>query len=285
MSITSSSVLVEMNISVWTANKIDKSATDKVVSDNAAVQNAAQVRKNLMAGTSMRKDIADYAAGCRLWHNTRTLPWADKGARLLATSLFMDYKAEANMRRATFDKMVDNFMVQYPSLVQTANNYLGTLFNPEDYPSADEVREKFGFRLVFSPVPESSDFRLQVAEQDLHDLRQQYEESFNDRIADAMREPWDRLHKLLTGMSEKLTDAEGEDESKKRYHDTLITNAQSLCSMLTHLNITKDPQLEQARRDLEITMLGADIDAIKESPEVRKGMKNKLDAILKQYEW
>lgn len=285
MSITSSSVMVEMNISVWTANKIDKSATDKVVSDNLAVQNAAQVRKNLMAGTSMRKDIADYAAGCRLWHNTRTLPWADKGARLLATSLFMDYKAEANVRRATFDKMVDNFMVQYPSLVQTANNYLGTLFNAEDYPSPDKVREKFGFRLVFSPVPEAGDFRLQVAEQDLNDLRQQYEESFNLRLSDAMREPWDRLHKLIAGMSEKLTDADGEDENKKRYHDTLITNAQSLCGMLTHLNITKDPQLEQARRDLEITMLGADIDAIKESPEVRKGMKDKLDAILKQYEW
>jgi hypothetical protein len=285
MSITSSAVLVEMNISVWTANKLDKSATEKVVSDNAAVQNAAQVRKNLMAGTTLRKDIADYAAGCRLWHNTRTLPWADKGARLLATSLFMDYKNEVNVRRDTFNKMVDNFMVQYPSLVQTANNYLGTLFNPEDYPSPDEVRDKFGFRLVFSPVPEAADFRLQVAEQDLQDLRQQYEDSFNDRIADAMREPWDRLHKLLLGMSEKLTDADGEDETKKRYHDTLITNAQSLCSMLTHLNITKDPQLEQARRDLELTMLGADIDIIKESPEVRKGMKDKLDAILKQYEW
>jgi hypothetical protein len=274
-----------MNISVWTANKLDKSATEKVVSDNAAVQNAAQVRKNLMAGTTLRKDIADYAAGCRLWHNTRTLPWADKGARLLSTSLFMDYKSEANVRRDTFNKMVDTFIQQYPSLVQTANNYLGTLFNPEDYPSVDEVRDKFGFRLVFSPVPESGDFRLQVAEQDLNDLRQQYESNFNDRLAEAMREPWDRLHKLLTGMSEKLTDVEGEDESKKRYHDTLITNAQSLCSLLTHLNVTKDAKLEQARRDLELTMLGADIDAIKESPEVRKGMKDKLDAILKQYEW
>jgi hypothetical protein len=285
MSITSSAVLVEMNISVWTANKLDKSATEKVVSDNAAVQNAAQVRKNLMAGTTMRKDIADYAAGCRLWHNTRTLPWADKGARLLSTSLFMDYKSEVNVRRDTFNKMVDNFILQYPSLVQTANNYLGTLFNSEDYPSVDEVRSKFGFRLVFSPVPESGDFRLQVAEQDLQDLRQQYESNFNDRVADAMREPWDRLHKMLVGMSEKLTDVDGEDENKKRYHDTLITNAQSLCSMLTHLNITKDPKLEQARRDLELTMLGADIDNIKESPEVRKGMKDKLDAILKQYEW
>jgi hypothetical protein len=274
-----------MNISVWTANKLDKSATEKVVSDNSAVQNAAQVRKNLMAGTTLRKDIADYAAGCRLWHNTRTLPWADKGARLMPTSLFLEYKQEANIRRDTFNKMADDFIAQYPALVQTTNNYLGTLFNHEDYPSVDEVRDKFGFRLVFSPVPESGDFRLQVAEQDLNDLRQQYEENFSSRLADAMREPWDRLHKLLTGMSEKLTDVDGEDETKKRYHDTLITNAQSLCAMLTHLNITKDPQLEQVRRDLELTMLGADIDAIKESPEVRKGMKDKLDAILKQYEW
>lgn len=285
MSITSSSVLVEMNISVWTANKMDKSATEKVVADNSAVQNAAQVRKNLMAGTTLRKDIADYAASCRLWHNTRTLPWADKGARLLPTSLFMDYKSEVNVRRDTFNKMVDNFIIQYPALVQTANNYLGTLFNPNDYPSVDEVRSKFGFKLVFSPVPEAGDFRLQVAEQDLAALRQQYEDSFKDRLADAMREPWDRLHKLLTGMSQKLTDVEGEDESKKRYHDTLITNAQGLCSMLTHLNVTNDPKLEQARRDLEVTMLGADIDVIKESADVRRDMKNKLDAILKQYEW
>lgn len=285
MSITSSAVTVELNISVWTANKLDKSATEKVVSDNAAVSNAAQVRKNLMAGTTLRKDIADYAAGCRLWHNTRTLPWADKGARLLATSLFMDYKTEANMRKRTFDTMVDNFLQNYPALVQTAHNYLGNLFNPEDYPNVDDVRDKFGFRLVFSPVPEAGDFRLQVAEQDLYELRQQYEESFSSRLADAMREPWDRLHKMLVGMSEKLTDVEGEDELKKRYHDTLITNAQSLCSMLTHLNITKDPKLEQARRELELTMLGADIETIKESPEVRKDMKTRLDAILKQYEW
>jgi hypothetical protein len=287
MSITSSAVLVEMNISVWTANKLDKDATNKVVTDAAAVANAAQVRKNLMAGTTMRKDIADYAAGSRLWHNTRTLPWSDKGPRLLPTSLFLDYKAEANVRRDTFNRMVDDFMQAYPALVQTAQNYLGSLANLDDYPSEDEVREKFGFRLVFSPMPEAGDFRLDVAAQELDDLRQQYDAAFNTRLADAMREPWERLHKLLSAMSEKLTDTEqsGDDEPKKRYHDTLITNAQGLCSMLTHLNVTKDPKLEEARRQLELVMVGADIDQIKESPEVRKGIKDKLDAILKQYEW
>lgn len=286
MSITSSSVLVEMNISVWTANKLDKTETEKVIVGNSAVKDAAQVRKNLMAGTNMRKEIDNYAAGCRLWHNAQTLPWADKGARLMPTSLFMAYKAEANVRRDTFNQMVDNFVAHYPALVQTAQNYLGGLFKAEDYPSAEEVRNKFGFRLVFSPVPEAGDFRLDVGVQDLQDLRQQYESNFNDRLADAMREPWDRLHKLLADMSKKLTDASSEEEQgKRRYHDTLITNATSLCGLLTHLNVAKNPKLEEARRQLEQTMIGADIDSIKESAEVRASMKSKVDAILSTFEW
>lgn len=286
MSITASSVLVEMNISVWTANKKDVDATNAILSNNSAASDGGQFRKNLMAGTSVRKEISDYAAGCRLWHNTQTLPWMDRGARLMPTSLFMDYKSQANVRRDTFNKMVDNFVTAYPTLVQTAQSYLGKLFNSDDYPSAEEVRSKFGFRLIFSPVPESGDFRLQVAAQDLQDLREQYEENFNARLADAMREPWERLHKLLKSTSEKLTDKQTEEEQKKtRYHDTLITNAQELCSLLTHLNITKDPQLEQARRQLESIMLVADIDDIKESAEARASIKSKVDAVLAQYEW
>ena len=47
MSIASSAVLVELNISVWPANKLDKSATDAVIADNSAGKHSAQVRKNL----------------------------------------------------------------------------------------------------------------------------------------------------------------------------------------------------------------------------------------------
>lgn len=284
MSITSSAVQVEMNISVWTANKLDRGQTDKVTGDNHAVHNAAQVRKNLMAGTAARKNIADYAASCRLWHNKHTLPWADKGPRLLPTSLFMDYKKEVDLRRATFERFTSDFITNYPALIKTANNYLGTLFDIDDYPSAEEIREKFGFRLVFSPVPDSGDFRLDVPANELEEVKQQYDTDFEERVADAMREPWGRLHKLLTGMSEKLTDHEDE-ETKKRYHETFITNAQGLCEMLTHLNITNDPALEKARQQLENAMLGADIEELKESSNSREIMKSNVDAILKQYDW
>jgi hypothetical protein len=285
MSISSSAVLVELNISVWTANKLDKGATDSVLVSNSASSGSAQVRKNLMAGTDKRKKIADYAARARLYHNQTTLSWSDKGARLLPTSLFMDYKSNMNVYQSNMTTMIEDFYANYADLIDLAKHHMGALFNPYDYPSIEELRSKFGFRLVFSPLPEGGDFRLDIPKADMDELGEQYESAFNDRLKDAMKEPWDKLHKNLVHISEKLTDIEGDDESKKRYHDTLITNAQELCGLLTHLNITKDPLLEQARRELELTMLGVDIDSIKDYPDVRSKVKSKVDDILKKFDW
>jgi hypothetical protein len=285
MSISSSAVLVELNISVWTANKLDKGATDIVLASNSASSGSAQVRKNLMAGTDKRKKIADYAARARLYHNQTTLSWSDKGARLLPTSLFMDYKQNMNVYQSNMKTMIEDFYANYADLIDLAKHHMGDLFNPYDYPSIEELRNKFGFRLVFSPLPEGGDFRLDIPKADMDELGEQYESAFNDRLKDAMREPWDKLHKNLVHISEKLTDIEGDDESKKRYHDTLITNAQELCGLLTHLNITKDPLLENARRSLELTMLGVDIEDIKEHAEVRQSVKSKVDDILKKFDW
>ena len=283
MSIASSSLLVELNISVWTANKLDKHTTSQLVAHNNASVDAAQVRKNLMAGTTLRKDIADFAASCRLWHNLKTLPWSDRGARLLPTSLFLYYKDEANKRKAQFDHMVEFFLREYPTLQAQAQQSLGALYDPNDYPSANEVASKFGFRMVFTPLPEAGDFRLDVANEELEDLRRQYDHNLNERINEAMQSQWGKLHDMLTNMSGKLTEPEGED--KRRWHDTFISNAREMCQMLTHLNVTKDPKLEEARTKLERAIIGVDIDAIKEDADVRIEVKDKLDAILKDYEW
>jgi len=284
MSISSSALLVELNISVWPASKLDREVTDKVNTDASAVRGASQTKKNLFAGTSLRKDISDFAARVRLYHNKHTLPWADKGERMLPTALFMDYKQTMNGFEQTFNMMCTNFFVEYPRLVADAPNNLGSMYKAEDYPEIEEVRMKFGFRRAVKPIPESGDFRLDIPAHDLAEMKNDYEKQYSDRLAEAMREPWERLHKTLVGMSEKLTDIEG-DESKKRYHDTLISNPIELCGLLTKLNVTNDPKLEEARRQLELTMLGADIESIKEDADSRSALKSKVDAILGKFDW
>ena len=284
MSISSSALLVELNISVWPASKLDREVTDKVNTDASAVRGASQTKKNLFAGTSLRKDISDFAARVRLYHNKHTLPWADKGERMLPTALFMDYKQTMNGFEQTFNMMCNNFYLEYPRLVADAPNNLGSMYKAEDYPEIEEVRMKFGFRRAVKPIPESGDFRLDIPAHDLVEMKNDYEKQYSDRLAEAMREPWERLHKTLVGMSEKLTDIEG-DDSKKRYHDTLISNPIELCGLLTKLNVTNDPKLEEARRQLELTMLGADIESIKEDADSRSALKSKVDAILDKFDW
>jgi hypothetical protein len=196
----------------------------------------------------------------------------------------MEYKQNMNTIERTMNAMIDDFFLSYDDLVLDAKLHLGSLFDPSDYPSIHGLRDKFGFKLVFSPLPESNDFRLDIPQQEMQELSGKYESAFNDRLNDAMQENWSKLHKTLTHMSEKLTETEDEN-SVKRYHDSLVTNATELCGLLTHLNITKDPKLEEARRSLELTMLGVGIEDIKDSPVVRSNVKNKVDEILNKFNW
>jgi hypothetical protein len=286
MSITSSTILVELSMSVWTANKLDRVATNTVISDNQAAYGAAQVHKNLMAGTTLRKEIAEYSSSCYAWHCRNTVPWADRGPRLLPTSMFIDYKSELNVRKAKFEALTEEFCTFYPGWLdqqvaaQTARS-LGGMFNIADYPSVDEVRSKFGFRAAFTPVPESGDFRVDIPRHDLEEVKQRYDEEFDSRLAGAMQEPWNRLYTVLKALSAKLEDG----DEKKRYHDTLVSNATNLCALLTHLNITKDPALERARHEVESLMAGVTISDIKDSATLREGLKSKVDTILGGYEW
>lgn len=276
---------VDVNIATWGATTKDRSAGEVLTSTNGASQDSVSVIKNLMTGhNNPLKALTLFAAECRARHQFLTLPWANRGTRLLPAKLFQDYKQEVDKRKAKFDQMVEAFLREYPMLVDRMkqDNTLGTLFNPADYPSVNAVRNKFYFKVTFSPLPTANDFRIQMTDEAITMLRNQYEESFNERMADAMREPWERLYKALTHISEKLTDAEGE---KKRYFDTLLSNARDLCDLLGSLNVTNDTRLEKARQDVLTALQGTSIEMIREHAHVRADVKAKVDAVLGGFDW
>jgi hypothetical protein len=154
------------------------------------------------------------------------------------------------------------------------------MFDRNEYPTADDLRNKFGFKFVFIPVPDKGDFRIDVEQQAKTELQQQYEQFFQDKLNTAMKESWDRLHTVLTHISERL---DYTDDSKKKFWDSTITNATDLCALLTGLNITKDPKLELAREMLEKALKGVAPDDVRESQAIRSSVKTKVDAILDMF--
>ena len=129
----------------------------------------------------------------------------------------------------------------------------------------------------------SSDLRIEIGELAKRELIEQYEAAFNERLNNAMRDVWDRLHECLTHMSERLAD--DEEGKRKLFHGTLLTNARELIDLLAKLNVTGDAKLEEARRDLQNALLNTEIDTLKESDYVRENVKSKVDAILGKFEW
>ena len=281
ISIASSAMLVELSISTWTARKLDKRVSTKVDLDNGAKTKVVNANKNLMAGTGMLDTIVKYAANARAWHLSQTLPWTDNGSRLLPMSNFMTYKEQLGKLESNYSALVDKFIVAYPNLVSAAAFQLGDLFDRNEYPDASTLKKKFKFTYSFFPVPTAGDFRIDINEEAKADIIANCNSAYQERLNNAMREAWDRLHDCLTRMSERLTD--NADGSRKIFRDSLVENGVELVDMLKHLNITKDPSLELARKELGDAILHHDLDSLRENSNAREAVKLKVDTILSKF--
>jgi len=283
MSISSSAVLVRLSISTWTGRKIDKHQTDYVSLMAGADKKAGKYIKDTMVGSTHVSQLNKFANNSRNEYTARTLPWDDMGDRILTTRVLLPFKADFNGKRSEFLRRRDYICDNYEALKETSANYLGAMYNPADYPPVDVVYSKYDWRLTIKAVPDSGHLYLDLPAEDMEELRASLEAENQEKTKHAMDAAWHRMHKMLVGMSDKLT--ETDDDKQKRFYDSFVSNPKDLCDMLQHLNITNDPELERARVMLERTITGADIDVIKESPAIREDMKTKVDSILKQFEW
>jgi hypothetical protein len=278
--ISNSAMLVDLNISVWTGRKMDKKVSEEVDASKGTKARAGNYHKKLLAGTDKLEKIQKIVSAVRTWNYNNTLPWSDGGSRLLPMKNFFAYKATLNNFEQQYNQAVDEFLQEYPQLVSTSAFTLGNLFDRGEYPDADSLRGKFGFKYVFCPVPDAGDFRIDVEEQAKAELQQQYKSYYETKLAEAMKDAWTRLHDTLKHLSDRM---DYTDENKKKFWDSTITNATELCGLLTSLNVTNDPKLEEARQKLEKALAGVEPEDIRESEAIRSNVKSKVDEILNMF--
>lgn len=275
--IGSNAMLIDLNISVWTGRKMDKKVSEEVDASKGTKARAGNYHKKLMAGSDKLENIQKIVTAVRSWNYQQTLPWSDGCSRLLPMKNFFNYKETLNNFENQFNQAVDEFITEYPQLVSGSAFTLGDLFDRGEYPTADSLKEKFRFKFVFSPVPDAGDFRIEVEDEAKAELEAQYKSYYEQKLADAMADAWTRLHETLTHISERL---DYTDENKKKFWDSTITNATELCSLLSNLNVTNDPKLEDARQKLEKALSGVEPSDVRESEAIRTSVKSKVDDIL-----
>ena len=275
ISIASSAVLIDLNISVWTARKLDKNVSKEIDINKNTTIKAGNYNKHILAGSDQLDAITKLANEIRDWHGRQTLPWSDTGTRLLPMTNFFDYKHQLGIYEAEFKSRINTFIQQYPNIIQGMAFKLGKLFDRGEYPESDKIANKFDLRYTIMPVPETNDFRVNIADDIRNEMQQEYQKAYEGRVEAAMSDAWSRLHNTLEHMIDRLS---GED--KKIFRDSLVDNALELTNLLTKLNVTNDPKLENARRELERLLVGVTADDLRESQGARAAVVNKVNEIM-----
>jgi len=279
-SISSSSMLVELSISVWTGRKMDKRASDEVVAANNADKGVARVTKSLLGSCDELIALQKFAANVRNMHYNMTLPWSDMGPRLLPTAKYFGYHKQMTDLQNEFIRMGDAFIDAYDLEVSQAQAKLGDLFDAREYPSAEELRAKFAFRINYIPLPDAGDWRLDIGNEAVASLQEQYRQHFQNQLEGAMKDIWSRLHETLTVLSRQLAD-QTEDGKTPKIYQSVFDRALEVLDLMETCNITADPNMQLMQRKLAQAFRGVTVEAVKDDAHLRRETKKSIDEAIK----
>ena len=273
MKLSDKALLVQLNISQWTARKYDKRATEQVAQQNGSASQAGRYNKSLLPMNDALNNIHQKSTLIRKKFYTNTLPWGIEGTMMLPSANYLNFMTEFRKEKADWESLVDTFYHEYPRLHADAQRFLGNLYNKADYPELHDIQRKFKMDMAVFPVP-SNDFRVSIGDAELERIQQDVEARVENSAQQAMKEAWQRLYDRVKHMAEKLADP------KAVFRDTLVENTKEVCSILSRLNFADDPDLEIMRQQVEGSLANNHPESLRNDPDLRKNKAEEAKAIM-----
>jgi hypothetical protein len=273
MNLNDRAMMVQLNISQWTARRYDRKASAEITDANNATRDAARVNKLLLPGADSLKVVHQYSTCVRQLVYDNTASCGIDGMQILANANYLSFSAQYRKDKAVWEQAVNEFCAEYPYLRAAAPRKLQGLYNSNDYPEEHEIRNLFRMELVFFPIPEGKNIRIPVSNDELTKIQQQVEDRVDTAAKAAMRDVWQRLFDKVQHIAAKCSDPSA------IFRDTMIENAREICEVLPRLNFMDDPQLEALRLEVESQLL-VHPDRLRTDPVLRSDTAAKAREIM-----
>lgn len=272
-------MLAHVRISVWDSNKIDRAVMEQVKVHHNAKGDVGRLQKNTLAGVDgPLKLVRSAFAAVRVRHYELTLPWAsDKnaerktGARLLCHPLLGRYLTELGQLERVAHDTLEEFLPKYPAMVQGAASNLGSMYNPDEYPTADEIKSRFRIHRDFEPIPDGTCFKgLPPAA--LERFSAHLAARQRAAVAQASEAMWTEAKDRIAHLIDRL-----EDQDTK-FKEATVTAVRELTGLLPGWNINKDGRVDVIARDIEMMLAGVEAADLRKDATIRTNVVH--DAML-----
>ena len=136
MDLNRDAMLVGLRITAWSGRLYDREASDHVAAHHDASASAGRYNKRLLPKAAFAA-LTSTMSEARTKHYENSLPWDDKGGRLLTVA---NYEHYTGLMKGLSERVVRQrarFIEDYDDYVDRARLDLGKLFRIEDYPSKE----------------------------------------------------------------------------------------------------------------------------------------------------
>jgi len=276
--VQSSAAKVSFTCGVWTAAVTDKRATQQVEHANNK-SNVGKFKKGLLVGFQPVKDL-NYLGGLgRNTHYGLTHPFGKSGDYIVPTIDLPEYVKEISGIVQRFDAAKESITEDsYDEALIDEQLRLGPLYNADDYPTFEDLKDKYHMSFSVDPIPESFVTNLEASQaKEINDYYQQQHAERMDKFSNAVfAESLKHIKKLRDSLNYS-GESKKSNPNYKVFKESTYAHVEDTIRVLERFNFGGDARMQAAHKILRDAFVGKSVEMLKHSEGLREEAKKSLD--------
>jgi hypothetical protein len=208
-----------------------------------------------------------------LWRGM-SLPYPEPGLRLIRQDRIEFFNDQMAQMRQDLQEAAVELDRRLPELRQAAQQRLGDLYNPSDYPAS--LAGEFGVEWEF-PSVQPPDYLMQLNPALYEQERQRMVGRFEEAVSLAEDAFTSELGQLVSHLAERLTP--GVDGQCKTFRDSSLENIHRFFEHFRSLNVHSSRQLDDLVNTAQRLLRGVKPDQLRTDGSLREQVKTQLSAV------
>jgi hypothetical protein len=203
-----------------------------------------------------------------------SLPYPEPGIRLVRQDQVTAFSDQLCQYRNQLEESVATLDTHFSELQSAARRRLGTLYNPNDYPSS-----LMGLFLVDwdFPAVEPPDYLRQISPELYEQEQARVVARFEEAVRLAEEAFTGELAKLISHLTERISGSA--DGKPKIFRDSAVTNLHEFFERFRTLSVRSDADLERLVDQAQQMLRGVEPQSLRHNPAARQQLVNQLSAV------
>lgn len=237
MSLAERALLVDLTTGIFGNEVKNQSLANELAETHQADKDSLRVVEKLLSKITEYEDLKKALREVHRFHDVNTQPWS-YGVRILSAKRFMKYNEGMQVRIDKLWAASRTFISKYEKMEKdgfsSERSSRNGLFNQSQYPSSEYVRNRTRCEIVYSQVPDSGDFRVNLDEDSVKVLTEQIQNREKSLQIQASKSQVERIQRALERFQRVMS------SDKPRIFDSLFSELKNAIDPLEDFSALDD---------------------------------------------